>query len=112
MEAIPKSFMAVFLLTLFAFAMTGILGVEGRIYEARQTVAVAEAVIKEHDFSHKAIEKVKEDAGRLGYDMQISPYDLDSDGYDDMAMIRLCFEYSIGVLNIAGREHVIMGVAR
>lgn len=112
MEQIGKAFIGLILIVTLTFVGIGIISASIDASHAEQYAADVAADIEASNFSQSVIDACTESAKKKGYTVNITMYDADNDGWNDMAEVRVIYDYSISVLNVKGSKHTAKAYAR
>ncbi len=113
MEQIGKTFMGLIIIVLLTFIGVGVVSTSIDASHAESFASEAAATIEASNFSEKIISMYKDPKqNNKNYVVEIIPYDTDSDGYTDMAEVKVKYRYSIPILNTKGAVHTAKAYAR
>lgn len=113
MEQIGKAFIGLTVIILITFIGIGIISTSIDASHAESFASETAAVIESSNYSEKIINMCKDPTqNNKNYIVEVTEYDTDSDGYTDMAEIRVKYRYSIPILNVKGSMHTAKAYAR
>lgn len=112
MGQIAKTYIAVFLLVLFAAIGAGVIVASFNASDAEKYNMDCVTAIEQHDFSDSIINACKAKAAEDGYTLNVSKIDANNDGHTDMAECVLHYKYAIPFLNADGVDHFARAYAR
>ncbi len=112
MGQIAKTYIAIFLMVLFAGIGAGIIVASLNASNAEKYNADCVTAIEQSNFSDSVIDACKTKAAQDGYTLDVTKMDTDKDGYTDLAECILHYKYTIPFLNSSGVEHFARAYAR
>ena len=112
MEQIGKIFMGFIIILVIAFMGTGIISASVDGANAEQFATATASSIEASNFSQTVVNQLKEDAKNKGYVLDVTIFDTNNDGWNDMAEVNVKYYYSIKLFNAKGSIHVAKAYAR
>ncbi len=111
MEQISKAFTGIVLIVVLTFVGVGIISAAIDASHAEQYASDAALYIEAANFSESVTNLIKQTAETKGYTVEVTYFDTDNDGWNNMAEVKVLYDYTISVLNVTGTKHTAKAYA-